>query len=131
MSVPAWQVINWTPVKLELPDFQRTFSSFKHLGTTIHADAEQSDLRSGQAVWGMEHDGRWIGVAFEWAEMTNHIVALSDPMQVLSNITLVAADGARVDDGQRIVQLNTAIHELDWQEQIPSRRPLWAERLAA
>ena len=83
MSVPAWQVINWTPVKLELPDFQRTFSSFKHLGTTIHADAEQSDLRSGQAVWGMEHDGRWIGVAFEWAEMTNHIVALSDPMQVI------------------------------------------------
>lgn len=131
MSIPAWQVINWAPIKLDLDDFQRTCASFRHLGTTIHADAEHSDLRSGQTVWGVERDGRWVGVAFEWAEMTNHVVALSDPMQVLSNVMLVEADGESVGERARIVHLNTAIHELDWQQQIPSRRPLWAERLAA
>ncbi len=131
MSIPAWQVINWAPVHIHLRDFQRTCASFRHLGTSVHLDADHADLRCGQALWGMEQDGRWIGVAFEWAEMINHVVTLSDPMQILSNVRLMQDDGESLDDTYRIVQLNTAIHELDWQQEIPSQRGGWTERLAA
>ncbi len=131
MSIPAWQVINWTPVQIKLRDFQRTRSAFRHLGTSVHPGADQADLRCGQALWGMQCGQEWIGLAFEWAEMDNRVVALSDPMQILSNVTLLRDDGECLEDAHRIVEFNTAVHELDWQQEVPGERPVWAERLAA
>jgi hypothetical protein len=131
MSIPAWRVINWAPVQIKLRDFQRTCAAFQHLGTSVHQAGDGGEPRCGQALWGAERDGQLIGVAFEWAEMTGEIVALSDPMQILSNVKLLQDDGECMDDLTRIVQLNTAIHELDWQQQIPARAARFSERLAA
>lgn len=131
MSIPAWHVINWAPVRISVRDFQRTRCAFRHLSTAVQSDGDQEGLRSGQTLWGMECGGRWLGVAFEWAEMTQDVAVLSDPMHILTNVELVEEDGRPVADALGLVHLNTAIHELDWQQQIPGRPPVWAERLAA
>jgi hypothetical protein len=46
------------------------------------------------------------------------VPALSDPMAVLSNVRLVDDDGRPLDEGLRLVHLNSAVHELSWQSHL-------------
>ena len=133
MSIPAWHVINWAPIRLSVHDFQRTRCAFRHLSTSVQPGGDGDQLRTGQALWGLEVGGRWLGMAFEWAEMTDQVAVLADPMHILSNLELCDDAGHPVGDALGIVHLNSALHELDWQRLIPARRarPLWDERLAA
>lgn len=129
MTVPAWHVINWSTVPIAARTFRSAYARFTHLGTNISEDSPH--LRCGQALWGLRVGSQMVGIAFEWAEAARGVPVLADPMQILSNVTLLDDDGRPLDDSARIVELNTAVHEIDWQEQLAARRRTTPERLAA
>ena len=94
------------------------------------------ERRQGQALWGGCIKGRHVGIAWDWAEVTSSVVAMSDPMKVLTNLVLTDDDGCILDDGATVLQLNGAIHELPWQDVVLGgrrtvSRPLVQQRLAA
>lgn len=129
MTVPAWHVINWSSVPIAARAFRGAYPRFKHLGTHVAEDAD--GVRSGQALWGLHVGENVIGLAFDWAEITRGVPVLSDPMQILSNVALLDEQGQPLPESDRIVELNTAVHEIDWQEQLSLRRWPTQQRLAA
>ena len=131
MPIPAWQVITWSPVVATVDQFARSVRRFRHLGTSVHVDERGRGLKYGQVLWGVADDAGPMGVAWDWAEVDDHVIALADPMKVLSNLNLVNDDGSALSESHRIVRLNTAIHALRWQDQLAGVHDRPQPRLAA
>lgn len=118
MTIPAWQVISWKPVLTTWPEFRGMLARMRPMDPMPRRGGR---LRQGQTLWAATHQGLPLGLAWDWAEVRDESVALSDPMNVLSNVRLVDDDGVPLAGSQRIVHLNSAVHELDWQVHV--RRP--------
>lgn len=118
MPIPAWQVIAWDQVVTTVDEFDKTIRKLRHLATAVHTDEGSSGLKHGQVLWGAEADGQMIGLAWDWAEVREDVIAMSDPMRVLSNLQLVTHDGKRLHESARLLHLNSVIHELHWQRQL-------------
>ncbi len=133
MTIPAWQLISWRPVLTTLPEFRRAVRCMRPWGDLEIDGAGQPRVRPrrGQAVWAADHQGLPLGLAWEWAQVRGDVVALSDPMNVLSNVRLVSAEGTPIGESERMVHLNSAIHQLDWQAHAIQRQCGWAQPLAA
>jgi hypothetical protein len=130
MSIPAWQVITWNPVEVTVGEFAQLTGRFRHLGTSVHVDEHLPGLKYGQVLWGFEDGPMRIGLAWDWAEVRDRVVAMADPMKVLSNLALRRADGTLVSESDRLLHLNGAIHGWRWQaEVLPPTE--WREGLAA
>ena len=131
MTIPAWQLITWKPVLTTLTEFRRALARMRPLGPAACAERPPQGGRQGQALWAATHQGQPLGLAWDWAEIREDVVALCDPMNVLSNVTLVDTKGEQVDGAERILHLNSAIHELDWQAHVTGRQAPWPQPLAA
>jgi hypothetical protein len=134
VTIPAWQLISWKPVLTTLPEFRRALVQMRPLGESTTDGARwgpRPGSRQGQALWAMSHQGLPVGLAWDWAEVRDDVVALCDPMNVLSNVRFVDAEGAPLGDAERMVHLNSAVHELDWQTHVVKKHSGWAQPLAA
>ena len=91
-------------------------STLKFFGWSQGDAAQGEGLRCGQAIWGSaaEEGDAPFGLAWDWEEVKDGVVALSDPMTIVSNVVLLE-DGKPVDEFKRIVHLNNAIYQLPWQ----------------
>jgi hypothetical protein len=76
----------------------------------------------GQVLFGLQSSKEMIGVAWDWVAIGGRILALSDPMSIVSNVYFVAANGDTLQESARLVQLNNVINRLAWQR--PVRRKL-------
>ena len=116
MQVPAWQVASWSDVCVSLTKWNESIGELRHLGTSSQIDEKENGLRYGQAVWGVRANGdEWVGIAWDWREIRAGVVAMSDPMTVLSNLVFLDEEGRPVDPFKRILHLNNAVFSLDWQ----------------
>lgn len=135
MTIPAWQLISWKPVLTTLPEFRRVLAHMRPLSDASGEAVERAGVRSGprrgQALWAATHQGQPLGLAWDWAEVRKDVVALCDPMNVLSNVRLVDEEGALLGASERVLHLNSAIHELDWQARVTRRQAKWAQPMAA
>jgi hypothetical protein len=77
--------------------------------------SSRSALRSGHALWEGEIAGRHVGIAWGWTEMATRVVALMDPMKLLSNMRILGPHGGYLDANLQLVYLNTVVFSLAWQ----------------
>ena len=131
MTIPAWQLITWKPVLTTLTDFRRMLARMRPLGEAAGTERPVPGGRQGQALWAATHHGQPLGLAWDWAEVRDDVVALCDPMNVLSNVALLDAHGGLLGEAARILHLNSAIHQLDWQAHVTGRPAVWQHALAA
>lgn len=138
MTIPAWQLMSWKPVLTTLPEFRCALARMRPWVDTLGAAAEGAGAvdpaggrRQGQALWASTHQGQPLGLAWDWAEVRKDVVALSDPMNVLSNVRLVDEAGAPLGAAEQVLHLNSAIHELEWQAHVMQRPARWMQPLAA
>lgn len=133
MSVPAWQVITWPPSRVSLEHWSALSARLCHLGTSVYVDERGGASPHGQVLWGAEKDGVMLGIAWDWGQVVPGVVAMSDPMALLSNIVLVDDIGDPLPDSTRTLHFNRAIFRLDWQRTVLSlhRRELTAPRVDA
>jgi hypothetical protein len=108
----------WRPVSTCVSRWVDNARHFEHIGTVHAHPSTVDDLKHGQVVWGVPSGSSPVAVCWDWAEIRVGVVALSNPMTVFSNVTLLAEDGAPLTAGQTLLQLNGVIHELDWQRQL-------------
>ncbi len=130
MYIPAWQITTWNDVSVSLAEWNASMGKLRHLGTSSQQFDKETGLRCGQALWGSEAANDIVGIAWDWREVRPGVVAMSDPMTVLSNAVLVDDDGRPVDSFKRILHLNNAIFSLPWQMETRGRETE-AEALAA
>lgn len=80
--------------------------------------AERDALLSGQTLWaGSSADGE-AGVAWDWIEITQGVVAMADPMSVVTNLRLVSHCGEVLTAWQAAKFLNELVHALPWQNEV-------------
>ena len=82
---------------------------------SVHVDDGEKPLRYGQLLWGFETDDSMLGIAWDWREVMPDVVAIADPMSIVSNACFVDEEGIAVDDAVRMLCLNSAVYQLPWQ----------------
>jgi hypothetical protein len=115
MTFHAWQVLTW-PRAFFTPTQWRAFVSRTRLleASRIDADASQN-CSEGIALWGLIEPERKVGMAWDWREVKRGVLALSDPMRIVSNVMLVDSEGKCMPQSARLLHLNNAIASLCWQ----------------
>lgn len=105
----------WSTVRRSAHEWAASICALRPLGASINVDGEADGIRYGQVLWGGTWDGELIGLAWDWREVRRNVIAMSDPMTVVSNLTLLDASGEGLSDSRRLMCLNSTIHQLDWQ----------------
>jgi len=118
--------VYWTTQEL-----MKNLNKVMHLRTGVHSVEGSQHPERGSTVWGGELAGQGFAIAWDWSEVRGRTVALADPMCVLSNVMLVEDDGLVMDQGQKLLHLNTAVYCLRWQRVVMARYTHSEERLAA
>ncbi len=108
----------WQPTALRASEWARDIRKLRPLRTTHRPDRANLGCMQGQAVWGRQVGDQALALCWDWAELRPGVVALANPMGVCSNVRLTTDGGETLPHGQALIELNTAIHELNWQRQV-------------
>jgi hypothetical protein len=110
-SLRAWPPIVWQPghsadLRLE------------HLGTrvTVHEEAQQ--ITAGQTIWGGDALEGEAGMAWDWVQMPLGMVAMADPMCVITNLRILGDEGQVLTAFQAARILNAMVYSLPWQTEV-------------
>ena len=113
---PPWIVSAWPPVLWQAgaaPELQ-----FVHLGTSVLQDAGEGGASVGQTLWGESSGARSAGVAWDWVQIQQGVVALADPMGLVTNLKFLDAHGEALAPFEMVAHLNEIVHALPWQTEV-------------
>ena len=88
-SIPAWAVFAWPTVLWQAPHPEGR--RFLHLGTRVTNMGQP--VCSGQTLWGDSDAEPAAGLAWDWVELAQGVVAMADPMAVITNVRLLGPGG--------------------------------------
>ncbi len=124
MSPLIEQVKRWPAQELEVLGLdveQLHPTGWHHFATSCDPYDPAQGFRVGATVWVWREPDARAAIAWEWAELREGVVALSDPNSLVSNIDFVGAPMGleRVDPvGRKRLVLNTIVHGLPWQSAV-------------
>lgn len=135
-NLPPWAVTSMPMVWLDDCDPVSAARNFRLVSVTAHSDAVGSDtVRHGQVLWASRLQRSEVAVAWDWVELPRKIIAMADPMQIVSNIQIRHEGDRWMNERHRILWLNDLVHALPWQADLalpsPGQRLLTEHRLAA
>jgi hypothetical protein len=113
---PAWIVCAWPPLLWQAecaPELH-----FVHLGTRVFHAGDTEHPCSGQTVWGSPSKACAAGVAWDWIELQQGVVAMADPLALVTNLQFTDARGAILPSMQAALHLNGIVHALPWQSEV-------------
>jgi hypothetical protein len=69
-------------------------------------------------LWGLPPDEGPAGLLWEWVELRPGVVAMSDPMSIVSNIRIMEAGVEGEELPERLLRLSRAVHGWAWQDAV-------------
>ena len=116
-TTSAWAVFAWPTILWQAPCAQDC--RFRHLGTQVTNRRTSDTPCSGQTVWGdPQADDKVAGLAWDWVEIGRGVVAMADPLAVITNVRLVGPGGAVLTPLEAAPHLNELVHALAWQHEV-------------
>ena len=91
---------------------------FHHLGTQVSVGSESLGWMAGQTVWAAHAADGDAGMAWDWIEIARGVVAIADPLSVVTNVRLVSGEGEVLTALQAARFLNAMVHALPWQKEV-------------
>ena len=73
---------------------------------------------AGQTMWGGSSADGEAGVAWDWIQISHGVVAMADPMSVITNLRLVGDEGEVLTALEAVCYLNEIVHQLPWQHEV-------------
>ena len=112
-----WSLRAWPPILWQAG--QPAAWRFHHLLTRVEPPFD-ARLRAaaGQTVWASHADSGEAGVAWDWVLVSRGIVAMADPMAVVTNLRLLGSEGEVLTAWQSARFLNEIVHALPWQHEV-------------
>ncbi len=113
---PAWIVCAWPPLLWQAsraPQLQ-----LSHLGTRVLSFGDHESPCSGQTLWGDSSARRSAGVAWDWVEVQSGVVAMADPLGLVTNLKLLDDHGEALTHIEVAVQLHQLVYALPWQSEV-------------
>ena len=69
-------------------------------------------------MWGGLSGEGDAGLAWDWVEITRGVVAMADPMCVVTNMQLLNRDGEVLPATEAALHFNQFVRRLPWQEEV-------------
>ncbi len=107
---------SWPPVFWQA-NLRRT-PKFVHLSTHVTRAGGQKQPCCGSTLWGgFSADGD-AGLAWDWVEIEQGVVAMRDPMSLMTNLQLVAENGEVLKPIAAALHFNQFVRRLPWQDEV-------------
>ena len=113
---PAWIVCAWPPVLWQASAAPRLH--LIHLGTRVLTLGDRACPSSGQTLWAESCPERTAGVAWDWVQLQQGVVAIADPLGLITNLKLLDSHGEALTAHAAAVHLNEIVHALPWQTEV-------------
>lgn len=111
-----WSIRAWPPVLWQAG--RESQLRFQHLSTHVTPPGDRSSHTAGQTLWGGLSEEGEAGVAWDWVQITGDVVAMADPMSVITNLRLVGHEGEVLTALESARFLNEIVHALPWQTEV-------------
>jgi hypothetical protein len=111
-----WSIRAWPPL-LWQAGHESQFR-FRHLSTLVTLPGERGTRTAGQTMWGGHSADGDAGVAWDWIQISEHVVAMADPMSVVTNLRLIGETGDVLTALESARYLNEIVHALPWQTEV-------------
>lgn len=108
-TLRAWPPLLWPASELPQPEFH-------HLGTRVTCGGH--GRVAGQTLWAGCIAGGDAGMAWDWVEISRGIVAMADPMSVITNLRILGDEGEVLTATEAALFLNGLVHRLPWQDEV-------------
>lgn len=111
---PTWIVYAWPRILCEARRVDRL--QFAHSTTRVLVSGDAARPSMGQTLWtGASENGTAAGVAWDWVCLPEGVVAMADPMALVTNLQFVSVEGEVLAPMESVLQLNGIVHTLPWQ----------------
>jgi hypothetical protein len=114
--VTPWMLRAWPPLLWQAGEPARV--PFHHLGTHVTMPSDAYCPLSGQTIWAASAAEGEAGMAWDWVQVARGVVALADPMCVVTNLRLLSDDGEVLTAHASARFLNELVHALPWQHEV-------------
>jgi len=111
---PPWSLYSWPAVFWQANS--RCRLRWVHWGTRVTTKPRRGRLSQGHTIWGGQRGS--AGFAWDWIEITDGVVAMVDPMCVVTNVRLLDRDGAVLPAAEAALHFNQFVRRLPWQEEV-------------
>jgi hypothetical protein len=111
-----WSIRAWPPVLWQAG--REAQLHFQHLSTRVTLPGDRSARTAGQTIWGGSSASGEAGVAWDWIQISGDIVAMADPMSVVTNLRLIGNEGEVLTALESARYLNEIVHALPWQSEV-------------
>jgi hypothetical protein len=110
-SLRAWPTLLWQAGE---PKRVR----FHHLGTRVLPCSYAPGTASGQTMWAATAADGEAGMAWDWVQLCRGVVAMADPLAVVTNVRLVGSEGSVLNAQESARFLNEMVRALPWQMEV-------------
>jgi hypothetical protein len=112
-TVTPWALRAWPPL---LWQAQTDLSvRFHHIGTRVVFSGDPLYPPAGQTIWAAHAGEGEAGMAWDWVQIAAGVVAIADPMSVVTNLRLVSGGGEVLTAHEAALLLNEWVRTLPWQ----------------
>ena len=89
-----------------------------HLGTQVLNFGDEACRCRGQTLWGDARESQSAGVAWDWVELQEGVVAMADPLGLSSNLKFLDEQGQALTQIEIALRLHQLVHHLPWQSEV-------------
>lgn len=91
---------------------------FNHVATQVFSSGRDDAPLCGQTVWSGPLAAGEAGVAWDWVQLSRGVVAMADPMSVVSNLRLLGPQGEVLTAWESARHLTQIVYGLPWQGEV-------------
>lgn len=113
---PAWIVYAWPRVFCQAQRARRL--RLCHQSTRVLVLGYGAKPSMGQTLWSASSDEGEAGVAWDWVQLPVGLVAMVDPLALVSNLQFVNREGQVLPSMESVRHLNAMVHSLPWQNEV-------------
>lgn len=113
---PPWSLHAWPPLLWQVG--KQIPLRMQHLGTQVSTAAGSNSRSAGQTLWAWHGDEGEVGMAWDWVQIADGVVALADPLAIVTNLRLVGDEGEELSAMQSVLHINGIVHGLPWQHEV-------------
>ena len=110
-SLRAWPQLLWQAA-------QAPHACFHHVDTCVVLRGEADGNPAGQTVWAALDGEANAGMAWDWVQIARGVVAIADPMSLVTNVRLVGDEGEVLTAQESALYLNQLVRTLPWQQEV-------------
>lgn len=113
---PPWTLRAWPPLLWQVD--RPVPLQLRHLGTQVTNPGEALFRSVGQTIWAWHGDEGDVGIAWDWVQLSCGVLAMADPMAVVTNLRLVGDEGEMLSAYDSARHFNAIVHRLPWQQAV-------------